>query len=207
MGDAIKFRTRQVSSRGWLMLKVPIPFPFFFYPNFVGNNGRDRVQTANFWGHKGIGIAFALRGRNFSPRRREKRACRRRRRRRDSSAMIRAGRKSRRGRALVKWLTVFTYEQSHRREKLHRVAGLPASRNGRDLYVMSDTERPALRQRRLRASRVYAHVTSVTKLLINAILSRRRHCAIDLRLTTIILGAEGTLGPNTPGNPIRNFVN
>lgn len=73
---------------------------------------------------------------NFRPRRREKRACRRRRRRRprDSSAMIRAGKRSREPGARAHKVTHgFHLRAIPSTEKLHQVAGLPASRNGRDL--------------------------------------------------------------------------
>jgi len=149
----------------------------------VGSNGRGGVQSRNFWKHKRIDVASAMfphctHTPNFSSRRREKRACRRP---RDSSTMIRAGTENRAGRA-----------SDSRFDLYGAIDGKASLRRGplrfeeRSWFiVMSNTERPALRQRRLRAPCVYAHVTPVTKLLINAILSRRRHYAIDPRRSSL----------------------
>lgn len=165
----------------------------FFPPRKFGGKQQSRwysVAIVNLWKQRRIDIAFAVfphcpHVKLFSAtRRREKRACHRRRRRsRDSSAMIRADRRSR---------TRTVTHGSPTRQSLHRRKSFiktpktsPAPRNGRDLSLCQTRSDPGSPARRSRAPCVYAHVTPVTKLLINAILSRRRHYAIDPRLTSI----------------------
>jgi len=179
---------------------------FFFQ---MESNIRGDVQLQNFWKHlwkdryciRSIPSSHAhIKLFSATTRKTGVSSLLSRRRSRDFSTMIRAGRKSRR--QVTHGVTYISTESNRidGKASLRRNGSCPLRGTAVIYRYVKHGEAGSPVSESLRAASccVYAHVTSVTKLLINAILSRRWNYAIDPQLTSIrprVLSAEYFLSP------------